>query len=402
MFHARAAEPSRAASTNVCQIVKNKLVTSNNLFQSFLMGGFECSTHRRGDGKRLDVIAGTRHDEFARQDYERMINIGMLTARDGTRWHLIEKTPCEYDFSSVIGQIRAARETKMQVIWDLFHYGYPDDLDIMSAEFVNRFAAFAGKFTEFLISEKVVTPYLCPVNEISFFAWAVGEVGWWFPKFRGRGNELKRQLIKASIAAARTIKSIAPNAVLIQTDPIINVLPLAKTPDDTFHAQNYHNSQYQALDMITGKINPELGGSLNIIDAIGVNFYPTNQWRHRGGRRVFRGNRSYKPFSEMLREFYERYKIPLFVAETGTEADDRADWFRYVCDEVKIAIERGIPVLGICLYPIVNHPGWDDDRHCENGLWDYPNDAGMREIYEPLAVEVGKERDFPKNVLVNK
>jgi beta-glucosidase/6-phospho-beta-glucosidase/beta-galactosidase len=375
-------------------MLKNDLMTKNGLFQSFLMGGFECSTHRRGDGKRLDLIAGTRHDEFARQDYERLINIGMLTVRDGVRWHLIEKTPYEYDFSSVVGQVRAARETGTQVIWDLFHYGYPDDLDITGDEFVKRFAALAGKFTEFLIGEKVETPYLCLVNEISFFAWAVGEVGWWFPKFRHRGGELKRQLVKASIAAARTVKSIAPNAVLIQTDPIINVIPRGVKPQNVFDALNYHNSQYEALDMILGKTEPELGGFPNIIDAVGVNFYPTNQWRHPGGRRVLRGDRDYKPFSLMLEEFHAHCKIPLFVAETGTEDDKRANWFRYICDEVKIAIERGVPVLGICLYPVVNHPGWDDDRHCKNGLWDYPNDAGEREIYEPLAVEIRRANDF--------
>ncbi|HYP08997.1 MAG TPA: hypothetical protein VER03_22410, partial [Bryobacteraceae bacterium] len=45
-------------------------------------------------------------------------------------------------------------------------------------------------------------------------------------------------------------------------------------------------------------------------------------------------------------------------------------------------------VEGICLYPIVNHPGWDDDRHCHNGLWDYCNESGHREIYKPLADEL--------------
>ena len=49
-------------------------------------------------------------------------------------------------------------------------------------------------------------------------------------------------------------------------------------------------------------------------------------------------------------------------------------------------------VNGICLYPIVNHPGWEDDRHCHNGLWDYPNDSGEREIYLPLAEELSKQR----------
>ncbi len=36
------------------------------LFRSFFLGGFECSTQRRADGRRLDLIAATRHDQLAR------------------------------------------------------------------------------------------------------------------------------------------------------------------------------------------------------------------------------------------------------------------------------------------------------------------------------------------------
>jgi len=55
-----------------------------------------------------------------------------------------------------------------------------------------------------------------------------------------------------------------------------------------------------------------------------------------------------------------------------------------------MAKEKGVPVEGICLYPIVNHPGWDDERHCHNGLWCYPDESGSREMYEPLAAEIKK------------
>lgn len=61
------------------------------IFESCLMGGFECSTHRNYRGNRLDMIASTRHDEFAEADYQRLLNVGMRTARDGIRWHLIER-----------------------------------------------------------------------------------------------------------------------------------------------------------------------------------------------------------------------------------------------------------------------------------------------------------------------
>ena len=80
----------------------------------------------------------------------------------------------------------------------------------------------------------------------------------------------------------------------------------------------------------------------------------------------------------------------MFVAETGIEDDTRPAWFRYMCKEVLTAMAAGVPVEGICLYPILNHPGWDDDRHCYNGLFDYADAAGHRPVFGPLADEIAK------------
>ena len=75
------------------------------MFESYLMGGFECSTHLNHKKHRVDVIEATRHDKFAEKDYERLLSLGIRTARDGVRWHLIEKTPYKYDFSSLKNQV---------------------------------------------------------------------------------------------------------------------------------------------------------------------------------------------------------------------------------------------------------------------------------------------------------
>jgi hypothetical protein len=96
----------------------------------------------------------------------------------------------------------------------------------------------------------------------------------------------------------------------------------------------------------------------------------------------------------MIKEFYARYERPLFVAETGIEDEARPSWFRYICKQVRLAMRGGAQVEGICLYPIVNHPGWVDDRHCHNGLWDYPDEGGNREIYEPLAREIERQQHY--------
>ena len=366
------------------------------LFRSFVLGGFECSTHRRGgDGKRLDLIEGTRHDRFAAADYARLAGLGIRTARDGIRWHRIEPTPGRYDFASVVPMLRAARQAGVQVIWDLFHYGWPDDLDVFGPEFVERFAAMARAFAPILAEETDGAPWITPVNEISYLSWAGGDTAEIFPFCRGRGHDLKAQLVRASIAAADAVRSVAPATRLAQVEPVFNVVAHPDRPGEAETAEKYRLAQYQAWDLLSGRLRPELGGHPRYLDAIGVNYYPWNQWIFEGpvdpGASIGPDHPGYRPFRRMLAEVAERYGRPLFVAETGTEGDDRPAWFASVADEVVAALGAGVPVHGVCLYPIVNFPGWTNDRHCQNGLWDYADDAGHRPIFEPLAAEIRRQ-----------
>jgi len=353
------------------------------------MGGFECSTHRDSRGRRLDLIASTCHDKFAEKDYSRLIEAGILTARDGVRWHLIEPEPYRYDFSSLENQIRAARSTGIQVIWDYFHYGYPDDLDIFSDEFIERFARFSAAVTRYLadeLGEENVS--VCPVNEISFFSWVAGTVAVFHPAKKRRGNELKRQLVRSAIASVDAILNECPRARWMFTDPAIHVVPRNSSRAARAAAESYRRAQFHAFDMLAGRLAPELGGNENYLDLIGLNYYFHNQWRHPSRRKIPVGHRQYRPFCKILQEYADRYEKPMMIAETGIEDDERPQWLRYVSEQTREAVSNGVPVYGICLYPIVNHPGWADDRHCHNGLWDYSDEKGEREIYQPLADEL--------------
>jgi hypothetical protein len=55
-------------------------------------------------------------------------------------------------------------------------------------------------------------------------------------------------------------------------------------------------------------------------------------------------------------------------------------------------MQAGVPIEGICLYPILNHPGWDNDRHCPNGLWDYADEQDNRAIFKSLADELQRQQ----------
>lgn len=376
-------------------IAERRKAEPTGIFKSFFQGGFECSTHRlqprEGEvsGKRLDMIAATRHDINAAADYAQLASHAIRTVRDGVRWHLIEAVPEKYDWASFLPMLTAARETGTQVIWDLLHYGWPDDIDIWSPEFVTRFAAFAGATASVVRQASDVVPFYVPVNEISFFAWAGGDVGYLNPFTRGRGFELKVQLARASIAAMKAVLAVDSRARFVHCDPVINVVADPSRPWDRQVSQGHCHSQYQGWDLLAGRMWPQIGGSKRYLDIVGVNYYHNNQWVH-GATAIDVDHPLHKPLRTILYETYARYGRPMLIAETGIEAEKRGPWMRYIYDEVNAAADAGVPIEAICLYPIVNHPGWDDDRPCENGLLSaVPSEEG-RSVYEPLARVLGE------------
>jgi hypothetical protein len=368
-----------------------RLLAMDTLFASFFQAGFECSCQRHWPERRLDLIAATRHDRFVAADYARLRSVDIRTARDGVRWPLVARTGGQYDFASLLPMLRAARAAGLQVIWDLCHYGWPDDLDIFRPAFVRAFARYARATAQVIAAESDGVPFLSPINEISFWAWAGGDVAYFNPHARGRGLELKAQLVRAAIEAIDAIWSVVPGARIVHADPIIRIAPLTARRADRLAAAGHHAAQYQGWDMLAGMQWPQLGGDPKYLDIIGVNFYPHNQWFF-DGPTIRRGHPIYRPFRQMLNAVYQRYHRPLFVAETGAEDEARPEWLRYVSREVRAAMAGGVPVAGICLYPILNHPGWDDERHCHNGLWDAADEHGERDIYEPLARELRRQQ----------
>ena len=364
---------------------------ASSLFRSFLLGGFECSTHRRIDGRRLDLVAETRHDRLATGDYERLRDLGIRTAREGIRWHLIESRKGHYDFSSVAPIVEAARATRIEVIWDLCHYGWPDHLDLWSPAFVDSLAGLAGAFASWLEREGSPLRFFVPVNEISFLSWAAGEVGAFFPYARGRGSEVKRQLVRAALSAIDAAHEVSSTARVVYAEPVINVVAAPRRPQDRTAAEAYRQSQFEATDMLAGRAWPELGGHPRYLDIVGLNYYHDNQWYLGSGRKIRPGHRDYRLLRDMLLEWHHRYGRPLLIAETGIEDAARPRWLRFVCREVDAAVADGARIEGVCLYPIVNHPGWTNDRHCHNGLWDYADANGRRRTYEPLARELRRQ-----------
>jgi hypothetical protein len=64
----------------------------------------------------------------------------------------------------------------------------------------------------------------------------------------------------------------------------------------------------------------------------------------------------------------------------------------YICSEVEAARAAGVLVEGVCLYPVADYAGWEDDRACAVGLLSQPGRDGERSVYEPLVREMQRWR----------
>jgi hypothetical protein len=229
------------------------------------------------------------------------------------------------------------------------------------------------------------------VNEISFWAWAGGDHARMHPNALGRGPELKRQLACAAIRAVEAVRDVAPGARFIQVEPLIHVAGHPDMPETSAGAEEHRQSQFEAFDMIAGRLHPELGGSEAHLDIIGINYYPENQLV-RGGMTIPLGHWLYRPLRQLLAEVGARYGRPLLVSETGAEGSNGAGWLRYVGGEVRAARRAGVPVHGVCLYPVMDYPGWQNDRPCRCGLIRIGEDWRERSLDEELLEQLAEEQ----------
>jgi beta-glucosidase/6-phospho-beta-glucosidase/beta-galactosidase len=363
------------------------------MFRSFFLGGYECATGFNVHRKWIDKIAATQHDRYVREDYALLKECGIHAVRESVRWPLVNPAAGVYDFSTVDPVLQAAKEEEIEQIFDLFHYGYPNDVDILSEAFPDRFADYCFEAARYITKRTDGQRYYTPVNEPSFFSWAAGHAGMFAPHLIDQGFGLKVQLCRAAIRGIDAIWAADPSAKIVNVDPVCRVVAPSDRPDLQPDA-DYFNSHavFESFDMIGGFLKPELGGSRRHLGVVGVNYYWTNQWEI-GSPEIPLGDDDERsaPLSELIETVYKRYGGEILITETSHAEERRAPYLRYVTDECVKVLERGIPLRGICLYPILGMPEWHSpEEWTRMGLWDLlpVEDRLERVLYEPMCEEL--------------
>jgi len=352
-----------------------------SIFPTFFLSGFECSTFRWTDRRRRDLVAETRHREHADEDYALLHDLGIAVAREGIPWPLVDCGGA-YDFSIIDPLLAAMNRAQVLPVWDLFHYGYPDDADPLADDFADRFARYCRAAAAYVVPRMRGPHFFTPINEITFYAFAGGEWGWVAPYLEGRENRhrLRLALCRAAIQGVRAIREIDPESRMLSVDPLVNVVAPRDRPDlaAAAHDETYVDT-YVAWDILAGKQHPDLGGGPDVLDIVGVNCYSFGQMEYRE-----HGPHAALPpdddrimaLCDLMEIPWKRYGRPMVIAETSGLRDGREEWFNAVMRESLAAVNRGIDLHGICLYPGVDMQDWHTGEWLHSGIADLVPQGG--------------------------
>lgn len=300
---------------------------------------------RNGNVIRHDEVKLIRHDEFLDVDYGLMQQIGCVGIRDAARWYLSHPAPHTFDWSWMDRVVESAARYNLKLYLDLWHYGYPDWMNILSADAPLHLAEFAQQ----IALRYPTLQHYCVSNEPSLMVEFAGRIGRWRPFLRKRYPiEFRRQICRMIIVASKAILEVNPTALLI-------------LPEPWFSSGNQLMSEdYQAavIDTVLGFCDPELGGSDELITVIGLNHYRDT---------------TIPPFHQLLLNARKRWpNKPLWLTETSGPPHGwrQTEWFWWMLAETRLANLEGADVEVFTWAPAISMYDWvHEHRHLRNGIW---------------------------------
>jgi beta-glucosidase/6-phospho-beta-glucosidase/beta-galactosidase len=240
--------------------------------------------------------------------------------------------------------------------------------------------------------------FFTPINEITFFSFCGGEWGWVAPYKNSKEDrfEFRKILCHAAIEGVKSIRSVHPEARMVHMDPLVHVVAPRDKPQlkEAADHETFIDT-FVAWDILVGKQHPELGGSPEILDIVGANNYSFGQmeYREHGPHAALSPDDDrIESLCTLMKRVWERYKRPMIISETSGMGGGRAAWLKDVMEEALAAVNEGMDLHGICLFPAVDMQDWHTGEWLNNGLCDMirEGDALRRVLHQPYVDELRK------------
>lgn len=391
-----------------------------------LWGGHECTVNRVGD-RFCDQNRLTGHDDRI-ADLTRFAELGVTALRYPVLWERVAPdAPDVRDFAWADARIDEINRLGMRPIVGLLHHGSgPAYTNLADPEMPRLFADYARAVAE---RYPHVTDWT-PVNEPTTTARFSGLYGHWYPHGRSEAMFLTTLVtqIEAVIAAMRAVRTVNPDARLIQTDDLGDTYG---TPELADWVALYNARRWLGWDLLAGRVDEShdywpliveavLGERVQRICAdpcppqlIGVNHYITSDrfLDHRlerypdlrppeVGIHDFTAARVLDPpppgLESVLRQAWERYGIPLAVTEShlGCTREEQMRWLVEGWRTCTRLAGEGVEIEALTAWALLGNYDWcslltEPNDHYEGGPFDVragsPRATALTRVLQALA-----------------
>lgn len=341
--------------------------------------GIENSSPTIQQGRvRVDEMESCGHYEQWRNDFDKVEELGIRFLRYGVPLHRVFSGLGRYDWDFSDLAFGDLRRRGIFCLADLCHFGVPDWIgNFQNPEFPELFGQYAAAFARRFPWVQLYTP----VNEMYICALFSGRFGWWNEQLttdRGFVTALKH-IVKANVLAMHAILRERPDAIFIQSEAseyFHAVDPKAIRPAefrnalrflslDLNYGRRVSSEMYEFL-MDNGMTREEyhffLHHNLKRHCIMGNDYYVTNEHRVSPEGQM-RDSGEIFGYSEITRQYYQRYKIPVMHTETncseGSNGDEAVNWLWKEWANVLRVRNDGIPIVGFTWYSLTDQVDWD-------------------------------------------
>jgi beta-glucosidase len=339
----------------------------------FFTTGIENSYPTLRSGARIDQMAKCGHYERWEEDFALVREMGLDAIRYGPAYYRTHTGPGRFDWESCDAPMARLRELRIEVIADLCHFGVPSWLGgFQDPAFPVLFADYARAFAR----RYPWVRYYTPVNEIFICASFSALLGWWNECEASDAAFVRalRNLCMAHELAVDAILAERPDAIFVQTESVEHFHPAGRAASS--EAERLNGLKYLSLDLTLGReLAPGMAGFLNGHGVtsndlrffrerhavghrwLGLDYYPTCEHRvtSTGRRSKCRNARGLRTLAA---EYYARYRIPLFHAETNRAPRFATEWLASQWSDVLALRSEGIPVHGFTWYSLTDQIDW--------------------------------------------
>ena len=349
----------------------------------------------QGGRHRVDEMESCGFYKHWRQDFDLVGDMGIHFLRYGPPIHTTFLGEGRYDWHFSDLTFGRLKELDIVPIVDLCHFGVPDWIgDFQNPDFPALFAGYARDFARRFSWVQLYTP----VNEMYVCAAFSAAYGLWNEQLASDQAFVTalKHIVKANVLAMSAILEVRPDAIFIQSESseyFHAESPAAIKPAEIQNARRFlsldlnygrrvESEMYEFL-MDNGMSREEyhffLEKNLKHNCIMGNDYYDTNEHRVAGDG-TWRPSGEIFGYSEITRQYYERYKLPVMHTETNFNegaGEDAVAWLWKEWANVLRVRNSGVPMVGFTWYSLTDQVDWDTTLREANG---HVNPVGLYDL----------------------